>query len=136
MVKLDLLSMDRRSRLGRRLAVLGVFLLIVFTAQLPALLGYAITDAAHPGGASARSAGHNGGNEGSGGNRGKGHPGTLPPDGGPGTDPASTPKPEESSPTPDQGKAKATDTPYPQNPSPTMPAAGTPTLPLAMFSPT
>src|SRR5438094_3139493 len=48
-----------------------------------------------------------------------GHRGVLPPSGGPGIDPASTPKPKEPNPTPDKGKeqsptpdkGKATDTP-------------------------
>src|SRR5438132_1036716 len=48
MSKLYLLNRNRSGRLGRVLAVLGVFSLILTSAQLPALLSYGIASAAAP----------------------------------------------------------------------------------------
>ena len=47
----------RQGRLRRRLAILSVFSLILLSAQLPALLGYAITDAAGSGKTAPRAGG-------------------------------------------------------------------------------
>src|SRR2546423_1218637 len=119
MSKLYVLNGNRSGRLGRLLAVLSVFSVILTSAQLPALLGYGIASAAAPSTALNLSSG-----SGTGGTGGTGgHSGILPPSSDPGTDPASTAVPIDPSATP--GKGKATDTPYPKDPLPTVPNGST-----------
>src|SRR5438477_13213797 len=118
MSKLYLLNRNRTGRLRRVLAVLGVFSLILTSAQLPALLSYGIASAAAP--STALNLSSSGSGTG-------GRSGILPPSLDPGTDPASTAVPIDPSATPDKGKA--TDTPYPKDPPPPLPKGSTPILP-------
>ena len=120
MSKLHFLERSRPKRLGRLVTVLSVFSLILMTAQLPAWLAYTVANAAAPSTALTLSSG--GVKDGTG-----GRPGILPPSKDPGTDPAPTAVPIDPSATPDKGKV--TDTPYPQDPSPTVPKETTPELP-------